>query len=512
MTNVRVRFAPSPTGPLHIGGVRTALYNYLFAKKHRGSFIIRIEDTDQKRYVEGAEAYILEALHWCGITPDEGPEQGGEFGPYRQSERKSIYAQYALGLVDEGKAYYAFDTPAELETMREKLKEAKVSALHYNAITRTKMNNSLTLSASEVAERINSGEPYVIRLNVPQKSEIRFKDAIRGWIMVQSSTLDDKVILKSDGMPTYHLANIVDDHLMKISHVIRGEEWLPSAPLHVLLYQMLGWQDTQPEFAHLPLLLKPEGPGKLSKRDAEKHGFPIFPLEWTDSHSGEKLDGFREGGYLATAFINFLAFLGWNPGGEQEIFDLADLTKAFSLERIGKSGAKFDIEKAKWFNQHYIRKQSDEALAKELRSHMEANSHPCGHEKALMIVAIMKDRITFASDLWENGSFFFLPPSIYDEKVVEKKWTQEATAILDLFKNELRDIDPFEADPLKEKLHDLLEKHSFKIGAFMPTLRLSLTGQGSGPDLFAIMETLGHQETVNRINTALRTLGDKVKI
>ena len=362
--NIRVRFAPSPTGPLHSGGLRTALYNYLFARKHNGSMILRIEDTDQARYVEGAEKYILDSLKWAKIGIDEGPEESGEFQPYRQSERKEIYQKYAQQLVIEGKAYYAFDTPEELEAMRERLKEGRVANPQYNAITRTTMKNSLTLSEDEVNKRISNGEPYVVRLMVPKKEEVRFHDLVRDWVVVLSSTIDDKILLKSDGMPTYHLANVVDDHLMKITHVIRGEEWLPSAPLHVLLYRYLGWEASMPKFAHLPLLLKPDGNGKLSKRDSLKHGFPIFPLEWHDPESGEKLKGFREEGYLADAFLNFLAFLGWNPGTEQEIFAKDELIKSFSIDRIGKAGAKFDIDKAKWFNQQYLKMKSNDEIGK----------------------------------------------------------------------------------------------------------------------------------------------------
>jgi glutamyl-tRNA synthetase len=347
---VRVRFAPSPTGALHIGGLRTALYNFLLARKTGGKFIIRIEDTDQNRFVPGAEEYIMNAMAWCGIVPDESPATGGPYAPYRQSERKPMYMEYAQRLIDEGNAYYAFDTPEELEAMRERLKAAKVATPQYNAITRMTMKNSLTLPEDEVKAKLASGEPYVIRLKVPRKEEVRLNDLIRGWVMVHSSTIDDKVLMKSDGMPTYHLANIVDDHLMKITHVIRGEEWLPSAPLHVLLYKFLGWEDTMPKFAHLPLLLKPDGNGKLSKRDAEMHGFPLFPFEWKDPATGSVAAGFREDGYLPDALVNFLAFLGWNPGTQQEIFSMEELIEAFSVERIGKSGTKFDINKTKWYN------------------------------------------------------------------------------------------------------------------------------------------------------------------
>ncbi|MCH8317645.1 MAG: glutamate--tRNA ligase, partial [Bacteroidetes bacterium] len=401
----RVRFAPSPTGPLHIGGLRTALYNYLFAKKMGGKMILRIEDTDQSRYVEGAEDYILEALEWCGIKLDEGPKQGGKFAPYRQSERKSIYMEYAQNLVDNGFAYYAFDTPEELDAMRQRLHAAKVASPQYNTITRNTMKNSITLPEDEVKTRIKS-QPFVIRLKVPRKEEIRFNDLVRGWVLVHSSAIDDKVLMKSDGMPTYHLANVVDDHLMEITHVIRGEEWLPSTPLHVLLYKYLGWEDTMPEFVHLPLLLRPDGNGKLSKRDAEKYGFPIYPIEWkspknlkSEIRNPKPEKGFRESGYLPEAVINFLAFLGWNPGTQQELFTLKELIKAFSIERIGKAGAKFDIEKAKWYNQQYLRSNPDKELAqylleaiKKYNSKISNDKIECTDQKAATIVSIMKER------------------------------------------------------------------------------------------------------------------------
>ncbi len=510
--SVRVRFAPSPTGPLHIGGIRTALYNYLFSRRSNGTFILRIEDTDQNRFVEGTEKYISEALQWCGIIPDEGPGYGGEYGPYRQSERKSIYKDYALQLIEKSNAYYAFDTPEELDQMREKLKAAKVSALHYNTITRTKMRNSLTLSKGEVKELLDSGQPYVIRMKVPPKEEIRFKDLIRGWVMVQSSTLDDKIIMKSDGMPTYHLANIVDDHLMKISHVIRGEEWLPSAPLHVLLYRLLGWEESQPEFAHLPLLLKPNGIGKLSKRDSEKHGYPIFPLEWNDSQTGEKLLGFREEGYLKEAFVNFMALLGWNPGGEQEIFSMNELINLFSLGRIGKSGAKFDIEKAKWFNQQYLKAKPDKELAQYLIQSLKADNISCNQEKAIGISRLLKERITFIHELKEKGLFFFVAPQNYDEDMVNKKWHKAAVEVLEVYKQAIAQLETFSYKNLHAKLEEVLEKAEQKPGVLMPVLRLSLTGSGSGPDLMGIMETLGREETVNRINHAISKLSDKIKV
>lgn len=509
---VRVRFAPSPTGALHIGGVRTALYNYLFAKKHGGTMILRIEDTDQSRYVQGAEEYITEALKWCGIQPDEGPAYGGTFGPYRQSERKDMYMQYAQQLVDDGKAYYAFDTSEELEAMRARLKAAKVASPQYNVITRATMKNSLTLPEDEVKARLASGDPYVIRLKVPRKEEIRLNDMIRGWVMVHSSALDDKILMKSDGMPTYHLANIVDDHLMKITHVIRGEEWLPSAPLHVLLYKYLGWEDTMPQFAHLPLLLKPDGNGKLSKRDAQRMGFPVFPLEWKDPETGEQLLGFREEGYLPEAFINFLAFLGWNPGTSQELFDMAGLIGAFSIERIGKSGTKFDINKAKWFNQQYLKQKPDEELAAYLSDELTKHGFSCTEEKAVLICKELKERVIFQHDLWNEAKFFFVAPEQYDQKVIESKWTQEAVTALAGYKEALKGLSAeVDADTAKNTLAEVLEKNNIKMGKVMQALRVSITGAGAGPDLMHIIAILGKDETVDRIEKAIARLNSQIK-
>src|SRR5688572_17932487 len=405
MREVRVRFAPSPTGALHIGGVRTALYNYLLARKLNGTMILRIEDTDQNRFVPGAEEYIRKSLEWVGIKIDEGVGIGGPHAPYRQSERKEIYRQYAQQLIDSGSAYYAFDTEPELEAMRERLKAAGVAIQQYNSITRMEMRNSLTLKPEEVKALIESGYPYVIRLKVPRKEEVRLNDLIRGWVMVHSSQIDDKVLMKSDGMPTYHLANVVDDYLMKISHVIRGEEWLPSAPLHVLLYKYFGWEDVMPQFAHLPLLLKPDGNGKLSKRDADQLGFPIFPLTWTDPNSKEVAVGYREAGYLPDALINFLAFLGWNPGTTQELFSMDQLIEAFQIERINKAGAKFDFHKAQWFNQQYLKSKSDNELAQFLLQSLKKENISCPEDKAVKIAAIMKERVTFPKDFWEQGKF-----------------------------------------------------------------------------------------------------------
>ncbi len=499
--SVRVRFAPSPTGALHIGGVRTALYNYLFAKKHNGSFVLRIEDTDQTRFVEGAESYIENALSWAGITPDEGVSFGGNFGPYKQSERKGRYKEFADKLLAEGKAYYAFDTPEELDEMRERLKEARVANPQYNSVTRMQMTNSLTLSEDDVKARIEKGDPYVIRIKLPRNEDVRFKDIVRGWVVVNTATLDDKVLLKSDGMPTYHLANIVDDHQMEISHVIRGEEWLPSAPLHVILYDFLGWD--RPEFAHLPLLLKPDGNGKLSKRAADKLGFPIFPLNWIDPVGSELSKGFKEEGYLPDAFINFLALLGWNPGGEKELFSMQELIEIFSLEKINKAGAKFDIEKAKWFNEQYLKGREDEELAEEFVGLMDQSVE---QGKALAIVNALKERVTFVHQMVDAGRFFFEEPTVYDEKTVRKKWNQLAVDKLLGFAEKLETRENVSKDEAKEILTSYLSEDETPLGRIMPALRLSLTGQAGGPDLMAIIEILGTKEVVKRIKVAVDVL------
>ncbi len=503
---VRVRFAPSPTGALHIGGVRTALYNYLFAKKNNGTFILRIEDTDQTRFVEGAEKYISEALEWCGIIPDESPFKSGPYAPYRQSERKEIYKDFASKLVNEDKAYYAFDTPEELDAMRERLKAARVPSPQYNSITRMTMKNSLTLPEDEVKRRLNEGEPYVIRIKVPKKEEIRLNDMVRGWVMVHSSALDDKVLMKGDGMPTYHLANVVDDHLMKISHVIRGEEWLPSAPLHLLLYKFLGLEDSIPKFAHLPLLLKPDGNGKLSKRDAEKYGFPIFPLQWKDPHSGEIANGFREDGFLSSAFVNFLAFLGWNPGHEREFYLMDDLIKDFSIERIGKSGTKFDIDKVKWLNQQHIKSLPNKALSDYLAGMLKENKVDFHAERLDGIVELLKERVLFIKDLYHQGSYFFMRPQSYDYKVATKKWGSQVAEIIEAFALRLRDENDITADKAKSLLVETVDLKGSKLGKVMPALRLAITGAGSGPDLMSIMEVLGNKEVFERIYQAIREL------
>ncbi len=491
---VRVRFAPSPTGGLHIGGVRTALYNYLLAKQLGGKMLLRIEDTDQTRFVEGAEEYIIEALSWVGITIDEGVGVGGPHAPYRQSERKAMYMDYAMQLINLGKAYYAFDTPEELDAMRQNL-ESEGSAFQYNAATRTKLNNSLTLSEAETKAKIEIGTPYVIRFKVPPKEEIRFKDIIRDWVLVHSSTVDDKVLMKSDGMPTYHLAHAVDDHLMEISHVIRGEEWLPSAPLHVLLYRAFGWESTMPQFAHLPLLLKPEGNGKLSKRDADAGGFPIFPLTWT-MPDGKQAIGFREEGYLKEALVNFLAFLGWNPGTEQEMFSMDELITAFSLERINKAGAKFDIHKAKWYNQQYLKLSSDEDLAKTYLPDYEL-------DKAIKLTHLFKERVTFPQEITQETAKLLKTPATYDEATVASKWNVDAKNGISAFQHILPTIENFVADEIKHALSDELEKLGIKMGKMMQMLRIAIMGTGVGPDLMLSMEIMGKDEVKLRLEKAL---------
>jgi glutamyl-tRNA synthetase len=499
--SVRVRFAPSPTGPLHIGGVRTALYNYLFARKNGGKMLLRIEDTDQNRYVPGAEQYILDALKWVGIEIDEGQGVGGPHAPYRQSERKERYRDYAEQLVAKGKAYYAFDTAEEIEAMRKRLEEAGADAAQYNAITRLQMSNSLTLTPEEVKQRIANGDPYVIRIKIDPKQEIRFNDLIRGWVAVHASTLDDKVLLKSDGMPTYHLANIVDDRLMEITHVIRGEEWLPSAPLHQLIYQYFGWQ--APQFAHLPLLLKPEGNGKLSKRDADLGGFPIFPLQWQDPVSGVVARGFREDGYLKEATVNFLAFLGWNPGTEQELFTMDELVEAFSIERIHKAGARFDITKAKWFNQQYLKGKTDEELADLIKE--QAVGIP--HRSLLKVCHLMKDRVTFPQEILSETSFLFEAPSVYEEAIVTGKWNADAVKAITTYAEDLKVYEgEFIADSAKAIWAAAAERAGIKMGKVMQALRLAVTGAGHGPDLMLTMEILGKDEVVSRLENALQVL------
>ncbi len=490
---VRVRFAPSPTGPLHIGGVRTALYNYLFARKTGGTFILRIEDTDQTRFVPGAEQYILDSLAWLGISPDEGVGSDGPHAPYRQSERKALYKQYADQLLKEGKAYYAFDSSEELDEMRT-LFESKGSAFQYNALTRVKLRNSLSMSPAEVDALLASDTPYVIRLKVPAKGEIRFQDSVRDWVHVHTSSMDDKVLMKSDGMPTYHLANVVDDHIMEITHVIRGEEWLPSAPLHILLYQSFGWQ--APQFAHLPLLLKPEGNGKLSKRDADLGGFPVFPMEWVDPQTGTVSKGFKQEGYLPAATLNFLAFLGWNPGTEQELFSLAELVDAFSLERINKAGAKFDVNKAKWFNQQYLKQADIAELA-------QANLPSLPPKDAEAFVQLFLDRVTFPQEIGQLVDEFSIRPSVYDEAVMANKWNLEAKNGLEVIAAQLPACTSWEAEGIKQTIQVALEESGIKMGKVMQILRVALSGNGAGPDLMISMQLWGKEEVIERLHAAL---------
>lgn len=506
MSKVRVRFAPSPTGPLHIGGVRTALYNYLFAKKNGGKMILRIEDTDQKRYVDGAEQYILDSLEWCGIHLDESIIHGGKYGPYRQSQRKEIYRPYAEQLVNNGFAYYAFDTAEELTLMRERMKKAGVTSPQYNSVTRSTMKNSLSLSDDEVKKRLNNEEPYVIRIKMPRNQEVKLFDVIRGWVVVNTNKMDDKVIFKSDGMPTYHLANVVDDYLMKISHVIRGEEWLPSAPLHVLLYEYLGWKSQQPQFAHLPLLLKPDGNGKLSKRDGDRLGFPVFPLNWKNPETGEISLGYKEGGYLPEAFINMLAFLGWNPGTPQEIFSINDLCETFTLDRVGKSGAKFDFDKTKWFNQQYLRSKSKLELAEMLQVILKKNNISAEINYVANVCQQLKERATFIKDMWSEGKYYFQPPKSYDDKVIRKKWDNDIKDILNELKIELTELVDFSAENIETVFKLFLEKKKIKMGVLLPVLRVSLTGLAMGPSLFNIAELIGKKETLFRIDTAIKKI------
>jgi len=497
---IRVRFAPSPTGPLHIGGVRTALYNYLFAKHNRGVFILRIEDTDQARYVEGAEEYIMDALEWAGIRPDEGVREGGPFAPYRQSERQEIYRQFAEQLIDKGDAYYAFDSPDELEKLRKDY-ESRGETFYYGTATRMQLCNSLTLTDEDVNRRISSGAHYVVRYRMPEDEDISFNDLIRGDIVVNSSTLDDKVLFKSDGMPTYHLANIADDHLMEISHVIRGEEWLPSLPLHVMLYRSIGWE--APLFAHLPLLLKPTGKGKLSKRDGDKMGFPVFPLYWP---YGETATGYREEGYFPEAFVNMLALLGWNPGTEQEIFSMEELIKEFSIERVGKSGSRFDPEKAKWFNTRYFQMKSDDELA--------ALYMPVVREKGFnpdpatlkKIISLVRERAGFVSELWHESDFFFIAPDSYDQEVLKKRWNADSARQMNELREVIDGISPFTPENMEDKVREWIKASSYNMGGILNLFRLLLVGASRGPHLFDIAVIIGREETLRRLDNGIRRL------
>ena len=501
---VRVRFAPSPTGPLHIGGVKTALLNYLFAKKNKGDFILRIEDTDQSRFVPGAEEYIDEALEWLGLIPDEGIKQGGSFGPYRQSERKEIYRKYADELVNTGWAYFAFDTPEELEKLRTEA-EKKNETFSYDSSIRERLNNSLVLGEDKTNQKIKAGEPYVIRFHMPENIEIQARDIIRGEIRFNTSTLDDKVIFKSDGLPTYHLANVVDDHLMEITHLIRGEEWLPSLPLHIMLYKAFNWESEMPQFAHQSLILKPSGQGKLSKRDGDQLGFPVFPIEWR-SPNGDISTGYRESGYFPEAVVNILAMLGWNPGTEQEVFTMQELIEAISLERVTKAGARFDPEKARWFNQQHLQRKSNGELAKMFNPILLEKGIKRDMDYIEKVVALVKERAVFVNDLWEQSSFFFLPPESFDEKACKKFWKEDAprlvTECLEIFKK----AESFSAPDLEESIKSYIEGNNLGFGKVMNPLRLTIVGASMGPRLFDIMEMIGKDETVKRIQRALSIL------
>lgn len=499
---VRVRFAPSPTGPLHIGGVRTALYNYLFAKQYQGDFILRIEDTDSQRFVPGAEDYIIHTFNWLGIEFSEGPHKGGSYGPYKQSERRNTYKQYVDQLLENGLAYIAFDTPEELDAKRN-----EIANFQYDASTRMFMTNSLTMDKEKVKELIDSGKQYVVRIKIEPNQDIIVQDVIRGKVTVNSSILDDKVLYKSaDELPTYHLANIVDDHLMEITHVIRGEEWLPSAPLHVILYRYLGWESTMPQFAHLPLLLKPEGNGKLSKRDGDRLGFPVFPLEWQDPKTGDISSGYRETGYLPEAVINFLALLGWNPGDGREILSIKDLTEAFSLEKCSKSGAKFDYKKGEWFNHQYIQLKSNEEIAELFLPILKEKGINTSPDKVIKIVGLVKERVNFIKELWAQASFFFVAPQVYDEKTVKKRWKEDSAAKLTELSSILESVNDFSAKATEEVVIPWIELKEYHMGNIMNAFRLALVGEPKGPHIFDITEILGKEEVLNRLTKAIQTL------
>ena len=499
---VRVRFAPSPTGPLHIGGVRTALYNYLFARQHGGDMVFRIEDTDSHRFVPGAEEYIIESFKWLGIEFDEGVSFGGSHGPYRQSERRDIYKKYVQQLIDNGKAYYAFDTPEELDAKR-----TEVQNFQYDSRTRLMMRNSLTMPEADWRQLIDSGEQYVVRFKIEPGIEVHVNDMIRGDVVIKSDILDDKVLYKSaDELPTYHLANIVDDHLMEISHVIRGEEWLPSAPLHVLLYRAFGWEDSMPRFAHLPLLLKPEGKGKLSKRDGDRLGFPVFPLEWHDPKTGEVSSGYRESGYFPEAVVNFLALLGWNPGTEQEFFSLDELVKAFDITKCSKSGAKFDYQKGIWFNHEYILRKSNEEIADLFAPIVANNGVDESMDRIRTVVGLMKDRVSFVKELWPLCSFFFLPPTEYDDKTVRKRWKEYSAKQMGELADVLEGIDDFSVEGQEPIVLQWVNDQGYKLGDIMNAFRLALVGIGKGPGMFDISAFLGKEETLRRLHRAIEVL------
>jgi len=505
---VRVRFAPSPTGGLHLGGVRTVLYNYLFARHHGGDFVLRIEDTDQSRFVTGAEQYIMDCLEWCGLEPDESPEKGGPYAPYRQSERKGLYLEYAEKLVESGHAYYAFDTTEDLETMRREMKKDEHSSPQYDRTTRMLMRNSLSMEAKDVVKLLEQGVPYVIRIKMPDDETITLNDMIRGEVSFHSSLVDDKVLLKADGMPTYHLAVVVDDYLMKITHAFRGEEWLPSAPVHVLLWQYLGWKEHMPQWAHLPLILKPDGNGKLSKRDGDRLGFPVFAMNWTDPKTGEITKGFKEMGFLPQAFVNMLAMLGWNPGSEQELFSMDELVQKFSIERVHKGGAKFDFEKAKWFNHQYIQQTDDATLAGLVKPYIDKELGIGNWETGLLekVVGLIKDRCTLLPDFWAQGHFFFATPEIKELPAIKEKWNVQKQQFFTAWVNELATLPIWDHDTLETSCNDLVPKHGLKKGDVMLPLRIMLVGGKYGPGVFAIAEAIGKEETIKRINSVIKEM------
>ena len=500
---VRVRFAPSPTGALHIGGVRTALYNYLFARQHGGDMIFRIEDTDSNRFVPGAEEYIIESFRWLGINFDEGVSFGGEHGPYRQSERREIYKKYVGQLLESGKAYIAFDTPEELEAKR-----GEIQNFQYDASTRLLMRNSLSMPKEEVDRLIAEGQQYVVRFKIEPGEAVHVDDLIRGDVKIMSDILDDKVLYKSaDQLPTYHLANIVDDHLMEVTHVIRGEEWLPSAPLHVLLYKAFGWEDTMPRFAHLPLLLKPEGKGKLSKRDGDRLGFPVFPLEWHDPKTGEVSAGYRESGYFPEAVINFLAFLGWNPGTEREMYSLDELVPLFDITKCSKAGARFDYQKGMWFNHEYILQKTPSEIAELFAPIVKANGVETSIERVTKVVEMMKDRVNFVKELWPLCSFFFVAPTEYDEKTRKKRWKEDSAQAMGELATLIEELDDFSVEAQEKAVHEWIEQKGYKLGNIMNAWRLTLVGEGKGPGMFDISAFLGKEETLARMKRAIETLG-----
>lgn len=501
MKQFRVRFAPSPTGALHIGGVRTALYNFLLARKYAGSFLLRIEDTDRARYVPGAEAYINEALAWCGVTPDESPALGGPKGPYRQSERRELYRQYAEQLLKDGYAYYAFDTPEELEAQREAERQAG-SNFRYDSRIRQSMNNSLNMTEADLQAKLNSGVPYTVRLKVPASGTVSVQDRIRGAVTFQCAELDDKVMLKADGMPTYHLANVVDDYLMEITHVVRGEEWLPSTAHHVLLYRYLGWEDKMPQFAHLPLILKPSGKGKLSKRDGVRLGIPVFPLAWKGEPPEDSFTGFREVGFDPRAVVNFLAFLGWNPGTEQELFSMEELIEAFSIDKVGKAGARFDFEKAKWFNQQYIMGTPDEELAKNIRPFIEVHGHRPASSFLIEFCRLMKERVTLYTDFWDQGYYFFEGVRGFDEKAVAKKWRPERRPAFEVLAERLNELEPYATETVQQAVKQFMKDYQLKFGDVLPILRLALAGTMKGPAVFEMMALIGREEVDRRLKEA----------